>query len=445
MEIGAGRRNLTLNSLTLSLSVFSDTQLRRLFQKQNHQNRTKQELSHPGNEGLADVVEWLKPIAEAAAPRLSLADVIQLAAAVVVEGAGGPVLGFEPGRRDSWAYAPEGRLFDPRRAAREVAAAGNGGGAGAPTSAPSSSSAVRRSGSGGLASSSSSPNSSSAVSAAQARDLRAFAARLGMPLRHVVALAGAHRLGRWWPDAGEPAAAAQSSRLSVPRGGGPLVSASASSSFFSTLSGASSFGMSGVNAHALVLAGDEETREGGGWGGGWGDGEGQQQWSRQSRRRRRQLYSRTRCWFGPARHAALSSFSFSSASSPPSVTTTARFSVASLGATPALAFLRDHVVSGRAVLPGAAALEVVAAALRSLLLLLSTQAPQGQRQQQQQQPSTLQSPLPLLLSNAAFVSPVVIGGSGRDGAGSAAAAAAELELVVDCSKGSRSTSCIAPH
>lgn len=107
------------------------------------------------------------------------------------------MLGFEPGRRDSWAYAPEGRLFDPRRAAREAAAAGGGNGGGG----------------GGLASSSSSSASSSsaaAVSAAQARDLRAFAARLGMPLRHVVALAGAHCLGRWWPDAEATASAGPS-------------------------------------------------------------------------------------------------------------------------------------------------------------------------------------------------------------------------------------------
>lgn len=106
------------------------------------------------------------------------------------------MLGFEPGRRDSWAYAPEGRLFDPRRAAREAAAAGGGNGGG-----------------GGLASSpsfSASASSAAAVSAAQARDLRAFAARLGMPLRHVVALAGAHCLGRWWPDAEATASAGPS-------------------------------------------------------------------------------------------------------------------------------------------------------------------------------------------------------------------------------------------
>ena len=190
----------TTSPLTLSLSEPP---------KQNH--RTKQELSHPGNEGLADVVEWLKPIAEAASPKLSLADVIQLAAAVVVEGAGGPVLGFEPGRRDSWAYAPEGRLFNPRRAARE-AASGNGGGA-STSSAAAGPSSVRRSASGGGLPFSCSPSPSPVLSA-QARALRAFAARLGMPLRHVVALAGAHRLGRWWPDAEASGSSSSSSSSS---------------------------------------------------------------------------------------------------------------------------------------------------------------------------------------------------------------------------------------
>jgi len=214
----AKRKNET-SPLTLSLSPslsLTPTQ---------PNNRTKQELSHPGNEGLADVVEWLKPIAEAAAPKLSLADVIQLAAVVVVECAGGPVLGFEPGRRDSWAYAPEGRLFDPRKAAREAsngaaaAASTSGSAGGAAAAGPSSS--VRRSNSGGLTSSSS--PSSSPVSTAQAQALRAFAARLGMPLRHVVALAGIHSLGRWWPDTAAAASAATEAAGGTSEKGPPLL------------------------------------------------------------------------------------------------------------------------------------------------------------------------------------------------------------------------------
>ena len=84
-------------------------------------------------------------------PTLSLADAIQLAGIAAVEAAGGPAITFAPGRRDSWAHAPEGRLFDPRGVADPAAA------------------------------------------------LAAFAARLGMSLRHVVALAAVHSLARWWP------------------------------------------------------------------------------------------------------------------------------------------------------------------------------------------------------------------------------------------------------
>lgn len=84
-------------------------------------------------------------------PSLSLADAIQLAGIVAVEAAGGPAITFAPGRRDSWAHVPEGRLFDPRGVADPAAA------------------------------------------------LRAFADRLGMSTRHVVALAAVHSLARWWP------------------------------------------------------------------------------------------------------------------------------------------------------------------------------------------------------------------------------------------------------
>ena len=70
---------------------------------------------------------------------------------MVVEAAGGPAIGLAPGRRDSWAYVAEGRLFDPR-------------GTDDPSAA-----------------------------------LRAFADRLGLSLRHVVALAAAHGIARWWP------------------------------------------------------------------------------------------------------------------------------------------------------------------------------------------------------------------------------------------------------
>ena len=74
-----------------------------------------------------------------------------------------------------------------------------------------------------------------------------------------------------------------------------------------SLAGASSFGMSGVNAHALVLACGKEEAE--------ATGSPESEGKRGPRpRRRRQPYAGARCWFGPARHAALASFAAASPS-----------------------------------------------------------------------------------------------------------------------------------
>jgi L-ascorbate peroxidase len=121
--------------------------------------RTRKELSHAANAGLERIIHLLAPI-KARVPSLSSADLFQLAGVVAVEAAGGPPIGFVPGRRDSWAYAPEGRLFTP------------------PPPPPASSRGAW-------------PPSATA-------GLRAWAARAGLSLRSAVALAAVHPLARWW-------------------------------------------------------------------------------------------------------------------------------------------------------------------------------------------------------------------------------------------------------
>jgi len=119
--------------------------------------RTRKELSHAANAGLERAVHLLAPL-KPKFPALSSADLFQLAGVVALEACGGPPIGFVPGRRDSWAYAPEGRLFAP------------------PPPPPAGKPWL--------------PSSTA--------PLRAWAARVGLSLRSAVALAAAHPLGRWW-------------------------------------------------------------------------------------------------------------------------------------------------------------------------------------------------------------------------------------------------------
>lgn len=60
------------------------------------------------NRGLASIIELLQPVADAASPTLSRADVWALAASVAVESAGGPQLSFSFGRVDSQTCAGHG-------------------------------------------------------------------------------------------------------------------------------------------------------------------------------------------------------------------------------------------------------------------------------------------------------------------------------------------------
>ncbi|XP_043697934.1 L-ascorbate peroxidase, cytosolic-like [Telopea speciosissima] len=75
-----------------------------------------QELAHGANNGLDIAVRLLEPI-EKQFPILSYADFVQLAGVVAVEVTGGPEIPFHPGREDKPEPPPEGRLPDATKGA----------------------------------------------------------------------------------------------------------------------------------------------------------------------------------------------------------------------------------------------------------------------------------------------------------------------------------------
>ncbi|KAK7252978.1 hypothetical protein RIF29_37318 [Crotalaria pallida] len=84
--------------------------------------RNAQELNHSANKGLQKAVEFCEEV-KAKHPKVSYADLYQLAGVVAVEVTGGPTIHFIPGRKDSMESPPEGRLPDAKQGAphlREV-------------------------------------------------------------------------------------------------------------------------------------------------------------------------------------------------------------------------------------------------------------------------------------------------------------------------------------
>ena len=119
--------------------------------------RFKEELAHGGNAGLAKAVKWLEPVKKAH-PGASYADVFTLAGVVAIKEANGPIIGWSSGRVDEPAssVAPDGRL----------------------------------------------PNADMGSPAKTADHLRdGVFYRMGFDDREIVALSGAHALGRCHPDA----------------------------------------------------------------------------------------------------------------------------------------------------------------------------------------------------------------------------------------------------
>ena len=114
--------------------------------------RFKEELAHGANAGLDKPIAWLEPV-HAANPSVSYADLIAFAGVVAVETMGGPTIPFRSGRLDTMdpsLVTPDGRLPE----------ADQGG-----------------------------PPKTAAA-------LRAVFGRMGFDDRELVALSGAHALGR---------------------------------------------------------------------------------------------------------------------------------------------------------------------------------------------------------------------------------------------------------
>ncbi|ONH92232.1 hypothetical protein PRUPE_8G164400 [Prunus persica] len=78
--------------------------------------RTEEEYSHGSNNGLKKAVDFCEEV-KSKHPRISYADLYQLAGVVAVELTGGPAIDFSPGRKDSKISPKEGRLPDAKRGA----------------------------------------------------------------------------------------------------------------------------------------------------------------------------------------------------------------------------------------------------------------------------------------------------------------------------------------
>ncbi|KAJ4776978.1 Ascorbate peroxidase [Rhynchospora pubera] len=76
--------------------------------------RFEEEYSHGSNAGLKIAIDLLEPI-KAKHPKITYADLYQLAGVVAVEVTGGPTVDFAPGRRDSSVCPREGRLPDAKQ------------------------------------------------------------------------------------------------------------------------------------------------------------------------------------------------------------------------------------------------------------------------------------------------------------------------------------------
>ncbi|CAI5490944.1 unnamed protein product [Closterium sp. Naga37s-1] len=76
--------------------------------------RSELEYTHGGNAGMKIGIDLLEPV-KAKHPRVSYADIYQLAGVVAVEVTGGPAIPFKAGRKDSLAVTPDGRLPDAHK------------------------------------------------------------------------------------------------------------------------------------------------------------------------------------------------------------------------------------------------------------------------------------------------------------------------------------------
>ncbi|KAB2602731.1 L-ascorbate peroxidase 3 [Pyrus ussuriensis x Pyrus communis] len=78
--------------------------------------RNEEEYSHGSNNGLKKAIDFCEEV-KSKHPRITYADLYQLAGVVAVEVTGGPAIDFSPGRKDSKISPKEGRLPDSKRGA----------------------------------------------------------------------------------------------------------------------------------------------------------------------------------------------------------------------------------------------------------------------------------------------------------------------------------------
>ncbi|XP_062176937.1 L-ascorbate peroxidase 3 [Alnus glutinosa] len=78
--------------------------------------RSEEEYSHGSNNGLKKAIDWCEEV-KSKHPKITYADLYQLAGVVAVEVTGGPTIDFVPGRKDSSVSPREGRLPDAKQGA----------------------------------------------------------------------------------------------------------------------------------------------------------------------------------------------------------------------------------------------------------------------------------------------------------------------------------------
>ncbi|KAF5194100.1 Ascorbate peroxidase, partial [Thalictrum thalictroides] len=81
--------------------------------------RNDEELKHSANNGLKIAIDLLEPVKKRH-PKITYADLYQLAGVVAVEVTGGPTIDFVPGRKDSKVSPNEGRLPDAKKGGQHL-------------------------------------------------------------------------------------------------------------------------------------------------------------------------------------------------------------------------------------------------------------------------------------------------------------------------------------
>ncbi|XP_043696839.1 L-ascorbate peroxidase 3-like [Telopea speciosissima] len=76
--------------------------------------RSEEEYMHGANNGLKIAIDFCEEV-KAKHPKITYADLHQLAGVVAVEVTGGPTIDFVPGRKDSLVSPKEGRLPNAKR------------------------------------------------------------------------------------------------------------------------------------------------------------------------------------------------------------------------------------------------------------------------------------------------------------------------------------------